>query len=374
MKNEKTTSLRLAIIGSRGFPSTYGGYETLVRHVAPDWARRGHKVTVYCRSRPEGLGGRTWTCDGVRCVWTPGRDSKALSTPTYGATAVFDSALRGHDVALVLNVANGFYLPILKAARIPTVVNTDGVEWERGKWGKVEQKAFLAGARLTARFADLLVADSEAIARIWQRRFSVTSTFIPYGATLFDHYDDKRITPLGLTSRRYILVVARLIPENNVELTLDALELMRGDVEAVVVGSSNYNSPLEARIRDMAGRGKLRWLGHVHDQDLLTELWANCGAYVHGHSVGGTNPALLQALGAGAPTLALDTEFNREVIGGNEQLFVHDPNVLATRLEQLTSSPAMQQRFAALGKATVAERYSWNSVSDAYLETLERVR
>lgn len=312
--------------------------------------------------------------DGVRCIWTPGRDSKAFSTLSYGATAHLDAAVRRYDAALVLNIANGFYLPLLRTARIPTVVNTDGIEWERGKWGPLERKAFLTGARLTARFADALVADSEAIARIWQRLFSARSTFIPYGATLVDRCNGDRVARLGVRPGRYVLVVARLVPENNVGLTLDALESMGQGVEAVVVGSANYGSPLEARIRRLDATGKLRWLGHVDDQELLTQLWANCGAYVHGHSVGGTNPALLQALGAGAPTLALDTEFNREVLRRDEQLFPHDPQRLAERIEALTRTPEMQERLAALGKETVAERYSWNTVSQAYLDVLERVR
>ena len=160
--------MRLAIIGSRGFPSTYGGYETLVRHIAPEWVDQGHEVTVYCRQRAAPRS-RLTSVEGVRCIWTPGLDSKSLSTLSFGASSNVDAALRGYDAALVLNVANGFYLPLLKARRIPTVVNTDGIEWERGKWSKTAQKVFYRGAAMTARHADVLVADSQAIARIWRR-------------------------------------------------------------------------------------------------------------------------------------------------------------------------------------------------------------
>ncbi len=214
--------MKLAIIGSRGFPSTYGGYETLVRHIAPEWVGQGHEVTVYCRQRPERS--RSTSVEGVRCIWTPGFDSKSWSTLSFGASSHVDAALRGYDAALVLNVANGFYLPLLKARGIPTVVNTDGIEWERGKWSKTAQKVFYRGAAMAARHADVLVADSQAIARIWQRLFDVSARFIPYGAPVLDGVRDDRIRSLGLTPRTYALVVARLIPENNVELTLDALE------------------------------------------------------------------------------------------------------------------------------------------------------
>jgi len=294
---------------------------------------------------------------------------------SFGATSHIDAASRGYDAALVLNVANGFYLPLLRARRIPTVVNTDGIEWERGKWSRTAQRVFYRGAALTARHADVLVADSQVIARVWNRLFDVSARFIPYGAPVVDGVGDDRIRELGLTRRAYALVVARLIPENNVELTLDALALMREQrLPAVIVGSANFASPLESRLRDLDSRGHLRWLGHVDDQDLLTQLWVNCGAYVHGHSVGGTNPALLQALGAGAPTLALDTEFNREVIEREEQLFPKDPVALAERIEKLLGDPVSQDRFAAHGRTVVAERYAWEDVSNAYLDALEDAR
>jgi glycosyltransferase involved in cell wall biosynthesis len=364
--------MKLAIIGSRGFPSTYGGYETLVRHIAPEWVSQGHEVSVYCRQRAETS---LRYVEGVRCIWTPGLDSKSLSTLSFGASSIVDAALRGYDAALVLNVANGFYLPLLQARRIPTVVNTDGIEWERGKWSKAAQKVFYRGAAMTARHADVLVADSQAIARIWQRLFDVSARFIPYGAPVLEEAQDDLVRSLGLAPRTYALVVARLIPENNVELTLDALELLNGNrPQVVIVGSANYPSPLEARLRELDDRGQIKWLGHVHDQELLTQLWANCGVYIHGHSVGGTNPALLQALGAGAPTLALDTEFNQEVLERGEQLFPPEATTLASKLVTTLGDPVVQNRFARHGRAVVGERYAWADVSRAYLAALEDAR
>jgi glycosyltransferase involved in cell wall biosynthesis len=364
--------MKLAILGSRGFPSTYGGYETLVRYLARDWTQRGHDVTVYCRTREEGR--RIWLTEGVRCIWTPGYDSKSLSTLSFGATAHLDSAIRRYDAALVLNIANGFYLPLLRARGIATVVNTDGIEWKRGKWGSVARRVFYQGAVLTARFADALVADSQAIAKIWEEQFCASSRFIPYGAPVLEDPGETRVAALGLKARSYVLVVARLIPENNVEMVLDALEIISTHKPTVIVGSANYGSPLESRLRDLDHRGRLRWLGHVSDQELLVQLWANCGAYVHGHSVGGTNPGLLQALGAGAPTLALDTEFNREVVDRDDQLFKPDPRDLARRLEDVLSNNETQRRFIEHGREVVSERYAWSDVCSAYLDILDEVR
>jgi glycosyltransferase involved in cell wall biosynthesis len=366
------TPMKITILGSRGFPSTYGGSETLVRYLARGLVRRGHAVTVYCRQTTNRR--RAWNADGVRCVWTPGYDSKWGSTLSYGLTSHAHAAARvgaqRFDVALVLNVANGYYLPLLSARGIPTVVNTDGLEWERGKWGPAARKVFYRGAALTARYADVLVSDSEAIAEVWNDEFDIRPRFIPYGGVVRDGTTHARITELGLASRGYILSVARLNPENNVGLTLDALERMADPSPAVIVGSANYRSPIEARLRELHARGRIRWLGHVHNQELLGELWANAGVYIHGHSVGGTNPALLQALGLGAPTLALDTPFNREVIRREEQLYPHDPQVLADRIGAILDNPARQNEWASHGRETVAARYCWGAVCDSYERAL----
>lgn len=360
--------LRIGILGCRGFPSTYGGYETLVRHLARRWVAEGHDVTVYCRFRTEGQ--RKWTTEGVGCRWTPGIDSTSFSTLTFGATSHLDAARRGYDVVLVLNVANGFFLPFLKARKIPIVVNTDGIEWERGKWGMLARRVFLAGAQLSARYADLVVADSQAIGDIWQEKFGVESRFIPYGAEVIQKHSNGRIGALGLEPERYVLAVARLTPENNIGLLLDALECGEIRSPVVVVGSATSKGPLEQRLRDLDRDGQVRWMGHVSDQELLLELWGKCAVYVHGHSVGGTNPALLQALGAGAPTLALDTAFNREVVGDDEQLFPAQPDKLAARIQNVLADAEIRARFRARGQAIIRDRYSWPDVIDAYLDAL----
>jgi glycosyltransferase involved in cell wall biosynthesis len=361
--------MNLAILGSRGFPSTYGGYETLVRYLAPYLVHKGHTVTVYCRVRDEGR--RTWITEDVRCIATPGYDSKSFSTLTFGMTATLDASFRRFDSMLILNIANGFWLPALRAARTPFAVNTDGIEWERGKWSRAGRATFHAGARMTAHNAGALVCDSNAIGAIWKRMFGRDSIFIPYGAPVLSDVGRDRVETAGVSSEPYLLVVARLAPENNVELTLDALDLLGDQApRAVIVGSANFDSPIEGRLQTMASAGRVKWLGHVDDQQLLTQLWANSAVYVHGHSVGGTNPALLQALGAGAPTLALDTPFNAEVLPYPEHRFPHDADALADRIQAVSRSPTLQEEMAQRGRSVVRERYSWNDVCQRYMELL----
>ncbi len=360
--------MRIGILGSRGYGSSYSGYETLVRELAPYMERAGHEVFVYER----GLLPKERRVDGIRCLSTPGLDTKSLSTLSYGLTGAIDAAIRRLDVALVVNIANGFWLPLLKRAGVPTLVNTDGLEWLRGKWSPTAKKVFRAGAKLTATHADRLVADSEVIARIWESEFGRTSAFIPYGAPVLDDPGADRLGEVGLDGVPYVLSVARLVPENNVDLLLDAaVAFQQRGLRTVVVGSGVGASPLEQRLRSMAAADELQWLGHVHDQQLLIQLWANCAAYAHGHSVGGTNPSLLQALGTGAPVVALDTPFNHEVLADRSRLYPRSARALFERATELVESPGRRQELIATGRRIVAERYSWSGVCAAYLQELE---
>lgn len=364
--------MNLAILGSRGFPSTYGGYETLVRYLARWLVARDHRVTVYCRTRDEDR--REWITENVLCVASGGLETKSLSTLSHGATASLHAARSNYDAMLILNIANGFYLPWLRSRGIPTAVNTDGLEWERGKWGRVARLTFLAGAALSAKHATELIVDSEAIGGIWKERFGAKSTFIPYGAPVVESIDTEGLDVLGVEAGKYLLVVARLTPENNVELALDALEIL-GDAapRTLLVGTANSRSPIEARVKRLHTAGRIRWLGHVRDQSLLTRLWRNAGIYFHGHSVGGTNPALLQALGAGAPVLALDTPFNREVIRAPEQLVPPDARFLARHIKELQTSDTVRAGFSTHGQAVVAQHYKWDDVCARYYALLNRI-
>jgi glycosyltransferase involved in cell wall biosynthesis len=368
-----TGAMKLGILGSRGFPSTYGGYETLVRHLAPYLVGAGHEVTVYCRERTD-TDRRIWTTQGVRCIATAGRDTKSLSTLSFGMTATLDASFRRFDAMLVLNIANGFWFPALRASGTPFAVNTDGIEWERGKWSWVGRAIFRAGAWMSAHNAGELICDSHAIGAIWKEVFGFESTFIPYGASVLGEVGRERLHSAGVPDEPYLLVVARLAPENNVELTLDALDLLGHEgPRTIVVGSANFDSPIEARLRRMEATGRVTWLGHVDDQQLLSQLWAHSAVYVHGHSVGGTNPALLQALGAGAPTLALDTPFNAEVLPYPEHRYPHDVRALADRIRSVVASSSLQREMAQRGRTLVHDRYSWDEVCGAYMDVLVKL-
>ncbi|ROP63843.1 glycosyltransferase [Curtobacterium sp. ZW137] len=363
----------VAIIGTRGYPSYYGGFETAVRYIAPHLAESGWGVTVYGRPGQERTDDPALDPRVVRRT-TRGTESKALSTLSFGLTAVLDTIRRRPDVALVMNCANGFWLPLLALAGIPTVVNVDGIEWERAKWGRLARFVFKAGARMTARFADRLVFDADAIGAYWRREFDRTGVMIPYGGT------ESRALPLheddtDLTGRPFALVVARFVPENTVAEFLEAAERIARHHPVVIVGSSGYGGGLDDAARSLAARNRdVRWLGHVADDARLFALWQHAGAYFHGHSVGGTNPALVQAMHCGAPTVARDTVYNREVLGDDGAVFVEpQPDAIADAVLAVLDDPEEQQLRGAAVLRRARTAYTWDGVCDGYEQALAGV-
>ncbi|MFS0792842.1 glycosyltransferase [Microbacterium sp. 1P10AE] len=353
----------VAIIGTRGYPSYYGGFETAVRKLSPYLVDQGWDVTVY--GRP----GATDPADPdrdprvhARTTW--GIDSKAASTLSYGLTSTLDAARRKPDVALIMNVANGFWLPLLRARGIPTVVNVDGLEWEREKWSALGKAVFRAGARVTARWSSERVVDARTIGDAWQTKFGVGGTFIPYGA---DVPPALPVEP-GFTHRGYALVVARFVPENTVGPFFDAAARLAATHDVIVVGSSGYGGDLDHRAAKLAEQlPRFHWFGHVHDDNRLHALWQHAGAYFHGHSVGGTNPALVQAMAAGAPIVARDTVHSREVLGADAGEFTGPaPDQIEATLRRLLDSPERQEQLSRAAVRRAREAYSWESVNAAY--------
>lgn len=352
----------VSIIGTRGYPSYYGGFETAVRKLAPYLVDQGWDVTVYGRT------GSTRPTDPDRDLRvttriTPGLETKSLSTLSYGFTACLDAAWRKPDVALIMNVANGFWLPLLKLRGIPTLVNVDGIEWDRAKWGRVAKWMFLTGAKATARFATRLVFDARAIGRRWEKQFGRDGEFIPYGGDTPLHLPVQE----GLTHRAYVLMVARFVPENTISEFLDAAEELANRWPVVIVGSSGYGGEYDARAEALAaGNPNVRWLGHVSDDARLFSLWQHAGVYFHGHSVGGTNPALVQAMACGAPIVARDTVYNREVLGEAGQYVSPSSTQIATTIDLILASRERMQSLSELGLSRVETGYSWQEVNGRY--------
>jgi glycosyltransferase involved in cell wall biosynthesis len=353
----------VSIIGTRGFPSFYGGFETAVRKIAPYLADEGWDVTVYGRK------GSTVANTDTR-ISTPvtrGIEKKSVSTLSYGLTATLHAVRKRPDVVLVMNVANGFFLPLLKARGIPTLVNVDGIEWDRAKWGRVAKWVFHTGARLTAKYADRLVFDSKEIGARWNNEFGRDGDFIPYGG---DVPSPSTVEP-GLKHRGYVLVVARFVPENSIPEFLEAAVEIAHSYPVVIVGSTGYGGDLDAAAEKLSQEyPNVTWLGHVSDDDRLLALWEHSGVYFHGHSVGGTNPALVQAMACGAPIVARDTIYNREVLSDSGAFTEPTPGAISVAVHKVMSDPELQSNLSSLALARSSQKYTWELVCGSYEKSL----
>jgi glycosyltransferase involved in cell wall biosynthesis len=360
--------LRVAIIGTRGYPSYYGGFETAVRILTPFLAERGCQVSIY--SRPSAVTHELGDDANIEQVFTPGWENKSLSTLSYGLTASAHAATRRSqrpDVALVMNVANGYYLPLLKAAGIRTVVNVDGIEWHRDKWSSSAKAVFRRGAAMTARWADEIICDSTAIAEFWRRSYGRKSHYIPYGGD-FKSYERP---PLGLKSHGYVLLVARFVPENSIGPFLDAVPALARDYQVVLVGSSGYGEAYDEQAARLAcEHDSVTYLGHVANDDLLFSLWQHCGLYFHGHSVGGTNPALVQAMALGAPILARDTIYNREVLADTGDFVSPTSSEIVQSVHELMRSPQARVLMGERARDRALETFTWERMCENYYQVL----
>jgi len=356
----------VVIIGTRGYPSYYGGFETAVRRLAPYLADHGWDVTVYGRpgSTRDDAGPRD---PRVRTIVTGGWETRSLSTLSFGFTASRDAASRRPDVALVMNAANGFFLPLLNRAGVPSLVNVDGMEWERAKWGRVAKQVFRAGARWTARHGTVLAFDAREIERRWKAEFQRDGVFIPYGG------DVPPLLPVerGLEHRGYALIVARFVPENTVAEFFAAAPALAKTHDVVVVGSTGYGGAFdEEALRLSRSHERIHWLGHVSDDTRLFSLWQHAGAYFHGHSVGGTNPALVQAMACAAPIVARDTPYNREVLGERATFVQPSVEHIVEAVTAMLVSPEAQETASRDAFDRGQAEYTWDLVCSAYEEVL----
>ena len=362
--------MRIGVFGIRDIPSTYSGYETFATTLLPELARRGHEVVLY--TRHEESGGSSY--HGVERRYLPSIRTKQLDTLSHGAISAVRSRFGHHDVVLSFNVANAFFLPALTLTGVPTVLNVDGQEWLRGKWGRVGRGVFRGSARLSRFAATHLVTDCNAMAEVYRTQFGADTTVIPYCWAPATDLGSSPVSPPSSFGLRdgFFVTGGRLVPENNIHLITRSFANTPGDFQLAVLGEANYDSPVTRELRELAAAdSRIHLLGHISDRSTFFGLLRGARAYLHGHSVGGINPSMIEAMGAGAVIAAFDTPFNREPLGGHG-LYFRDaasafPDVLA-QLERLPVDPAVLREGA---RDTVAGAYTVADVSDAYEAALQ---
>jgi glycosyltransferase involved in cell wall biosynthesis len=373
MRSDSTSStptLRIALIGTRGIPAAYGGFETAVEEVGRRLVDRGHRVLVY--GRDAGNVGDMHL--GMRRVTLPAVRQKALETLSHTALSTLHAVTKARpDAAFVFNAANSPFLPLLRARRIPVALHMDGLEWRRSKWGTRGKSYYRWAEAFGVQTADAIISDAPGIADYYDHQFDVPSELIRYGAPLLDDAPADGIAGLGLEPGGYHLVVARFEPENHVREIVEGYAASGARKPLVVVGSAPYAAEYTAAIdRIAAADDRIRLLGAVYDQELLDALYHHAYTYLHGHSVGGTNPSLLRAMGAGTAVVAYDVVFNREVLDGSGWYFA-GPADVARAVDAVEADPTAVVSNAAAMRRRAADAFSWDDVAAAYEDLAIRI-
>lgn len=362
--------MRVAILGTRGIPARYGGFETFAEELSRRLVGKGHQVTVYTRKHlvPERLS----EYHGVRLVLLPCVRQKHLETLSHTLFSVLHLSRGEHDAVLLCNAANAPFIPLLHAKGLPVALNVDGLERKRRKWGFLGRRYYLLCEALSARWADRLVTDARAIQRYYRRVWGRESAMIPYGGDLDWPTSTEALARFGLVPRGYLLYVSRFEPENNPDRVLAAYRQVPGDLPLVMVGGAPYARGLARRVRELAAADpRVVLTGPVYGE-AYRQLMAHALAYIHATEVGGTHPALVEAMGAGQVVFYLENRENREVAAeaGLGFRFVGRPS-LAQRLAEFLADPQRYSGLRERARQRVAACYRWDEVASAYERLLE---
>lgn len=360
--------LRIAILGSRGIPARYGGFETFAEEIARRLSAQGVEVTVFCEATK---GGRPMRLGRIRLEYVRVPKLGPLGRIWYEVRSLI-RARKGHDVVYMLGYGSSFgcWIPRLFGRRV--WINMDGLEWRRSKWGWFAKRWLKAMEGMACKAAHRLIFDNLALAEEVQVRRNppASSSVLAYGAPLV--VKPPGVDPLralGLEAGRFILMVCRFEPENHVLEIVRAAAARDSGAPLIVVSNTSANNAWQKEVMAQAGP-LVRFLGPVYDPEVLRALRFHSQLYVHGHSVGGTNPSLLEAMGCGNFILAHDNPFNREVLGPMARYF-SDEQDLATKLVEAEQAPERQRRMTGdAARDRAMNHYSWDQVASGYLELL----
>ncbi|HRG62181.1 MAG TPA: DUF1972 domain-containing protein [Burkholderiales bacterium] len=360
---------KIAILGIRGIPAQYGGFETFAEEISIRLAESGVDVTVYCESNSEKQYAPA-IYKGVKLVY--------LSSPSLGSlsTIVFDlkcfwHARKNYDVVYMLGYGASMFAFIPRLFGSKVWINMDGLEWVRSKWSGLAKTWLKFGEKMSMWTPNRIIADAQAIQDNLNSRYKKmpNCSVIPYGAYIVKDADKNLLIDFELRPQEYFLIVCRLEPENYI------LEIIQGFLQSdtsfplVVVGNHSTGTDYVSHLLKFKDK-RIRFVGTVYEQPKLQALRSFTLGYFHGHSVGGTNPSLLEALGCGSPVIAHNNPFNHEVIQ-NAGMFFSEPVDIPDLISKLENDVSLREQMITLGHKIIQERYTWEKITDSYLKLLD---
>lgn len=357
--------MRIAILGARGIPACYSGYDTLTEELAVSLVQSySMEVIVYCRSSYYQERPRLW--HGVRLVYLPApRGLKAVESLVHSFLSTLHVLLQRVQVVYFLDPANAPFCVLLRLFGKRVVIHTDGLGWKRKKWGVLARRYYKWVEWVCAKCACALVTDNPAMQEYYKSKYHVSSEYIAYGSSNRYGVDRTIYQGLGITPKEYILVVARLERENNTDRIIE--QYVKSGVEAplVVVGDAPYDGAYMTKLRRLAN-ARVLFAGRINDQSMLNALYQGAYLYIHGHEVGGTNPSLLRAMDAGTAPVVLNATFNTTVVGSCGVSFGKDDDSLAVILKTLDADPLEVERLGRRAKARASANFCWTTVAEKH--------
>ena len=371
MSSPNNTSLKIGVYGIRTIPSTYSGYETFCNVLLPELVQRGHAVTLFTRES-----GRQ-EYEGVKKIGLPSINTKQFDTLSHSVVCAFVSRMKRFDVVLTFNVANAISLAMLRFTGTPTVLNVDGQEWKRGKWGKLARSVFYNSGKISKYTGTRLITDCNEMGRIYKEEFNAITDVIPYCWTgllterELDKPNPKYLSQYDLTADQFLVTGGRLVPENNIAEIVESHVNSDEEMPIAVLGKANYDSPVQRKLDSLASSdSRVRLLGHISDRRGFGLLLRDSFAYLHGHSVGGINPSVVEAMGVGAFVCAFDTPFNREALGDAGTFFANPSTAVRELCDIVQTTNRDRKRLR--GRELTAENYSLDKIVSLYEESLQR--
>jgi glycosyltransferase involved in cell wall biosynthesis len=361
--------MRIAILGTRGVPAKYGGFETCAEEISVRMAQRGHHIAVYCRKG--NYDDSLTTYKGVRLIHLPFIKGKITETFSHTLFSIIHSLITQTDILYVMNAANAPLCIIPKLFGKKIVINVDGLEWKRKKWGKIARSYYLFSEWICTKIADRIVSDAIGIKKYYSDRYHTDSSYIAYGANIEKSKNVKILDEYGLKPDDYFFVASRLEPENNADITIKAMESVNTDKKLVIAGGANYRNKYIKNLMKTKDK-RIMFLGPVYKEGHIRELHCSCFAYIHGNEVGGTNPALLKAMGYGNMVFALDNVFNNEVLSGCGISYKKDPADLAEKMQNIVDHPGDRRTYQNLAVQRIREHYTWDKITDKYIQLFSR--
>jgi glycosyltransferase involved in cell wall biosynthesis len=364
--------INISIIGTRGYPYVYSGYETFVKQLSERLVLKDCNVTIYCHKglfdkRPKEI-------QGIKLVYIPTIETKILSQPIHSFLSIIHACFSNTDVVLVVNSANGPFGLLTKLFRIPTAINVDGLEWLRPKWKGLGSVYFKWASKMATLFYDQIINDSDEMRKVYLKLFKKDSEVIAYGANIRKSTNPDLITAWNIKQREYYLVIGRLIPDNNADLIIKGFLKSSSKKKLVIVGDVHYNDSYAYNLKNIVDK-RLIFTGYVKDENILAELYHNCYVYVHGHEFGGTNPTMIKAMAYGCAILALDTPFNKEMLLVDKfgLFFKKELKSIRNMIDYCEINMDYLIKFRKKSVNGITQKYNWDYITEKYINIFKNL-